>query len=65
MAFYDVNARRRIESPSVDAFIADLVQIYKRHGMSLAHEDGQGAFIVETLKETNIEWLQAAHVDFK
>ena len=48
------------DSPAVDAFLSDLVEVYRRHGMSLAHEDGHGAFIVEPLSEANINWLNEA-----
>jgi hypothetical protein len=43
--------------PEVDAFLADIVEVCKRHKMSLAHEDRHGGFEVEQLSDANINWL--------
>src|ERR1035437_6239624 len=43
-------------------FMEALVDVCKRHGMSLAHEDTQGGFIIEKYNEKNIEWLKHAMV---
>jgi hypothetical protein len=51
--------------PEVDAFIRDIIIVCKKHGMSLAHEDSQGAFIVEDYKADNVEWLEAAIADVR
>lgn len=32
--------------PEVQAFLADLAMVCRKHGLSLAHEDDQGAFLV-------------------
>jgi hypothetical protein len=47
----------------VDEFLEDIVKVYKKHGLSLAHEDGHGSFIVEPYSEKNIEWLNACQFD--
>ncbi len=47
--------------PEVDAFLADIVEVYRKHGLSLSHEDSQGGFEVEPLSEYNIRWLSQAH----
>jgi hypothetical protein len=39
-------------------FIDDIIEISKKHGLSLGHEDHHGAFEVETYDEGNIEWLK-------
>lgn len=49
--------------PDVDAFLEDVIEVCLKHGMSISHEDGHGAFIVENAKETNFAWLRAASVD--
>jgi hypothetical protein len=55
----------RFASDNVDtrAFIDALVEVYKAHGMSLAHEDSQGAFKVENYSESNVAWLRASFDD--
>ncbi|MFK7678754.1 hypothetical protein ACI3ER_11990 [Bacillus sp. Wb] len=45
-------------------FIDDIVKVYEKHNMSIAHEDGHGAFIVEDLEEENIKWLKDAIKQF-
>jgi hypothetical protein len=44
----------------IAAFIEDVVAVEKKHGLSLSHEDGHGAFMVEEHSEGNEEWLKAA-----
>ncbi len=48
-------------SPRARAFLEELVEVSRRHGLSLGHEDGHGAFLVEDLKERNLEWLLQAY----
>lgn len=48
------------QSEKVKEFLSDITSVCKNHGLSISHEDYQGAFIVENYKENNIEWLKAA-----
>jgi len=48
------------ENGKIDAFLNDVVDICKKHGFSLAHEDTHGAFEVHLYDEQNIAWLMAA-----
>jgi hypothetical protein len=41
-----------------EQFVSDLIAVYIKHGMSLAHEDSQGAFIIEPYSEYNVKWLK-------
>ena len=59
--------RRLIEHPSIehksfkaDIFIRDIIEVYKKHGLSLTHEDCEGGFIIDKLSKDNITWLQNA-----
>jgi hypothetical protein len=45
----------------VRIFLDDLVEVYLKHGMSLAHEDSQGAFIVDKFTIENVKWLMEAY----
>jgi hypothetical protein len=51
----------RVENAAVDAFISDLVAVCRKHNMSISHEDGHGAFEIESFSKDNIEWLSEAH----
>ena len=42
------------------AFFNDIVEVYKKHGLSIAHEDYHGEFIIEDLDKHNIDWLRHA-----
>lgn len=50
----------RVENPKIDAFLAEIEQVCKRHRMSIAHEDSHGGFIIEPFDAKNIEWLNEA-----
>lgn len=52
---------RRVDRAAADAFLADLVEVCRKHGLSLAHEDEGGGFIVEPYDEVNVNWLKEAH----
>ena len=43
-------------------FLEELATVCKKYGLSLAHEDSQGAFLVELYDESNIQWLLAAYI---
>lgn len=49
-----------IETPKIDAFLAEIVAICKKHGFSIGHEDRHGAFEVSRLNDNDLEWLVAA-----
>lgn len=46
------------ENKKVDDFLYDVIEISKKHGLSISHEDSQGAFIIEKYSDENIEWIQ-------
>lgn len=48
------------KQPAVEAFIADILEVYKKHGLSIAHEDNHGAFMVEDYYEYNVDWIKQA-----
>lgn len=47
----------------VDAFLDELLKLYKKHGVSLAHEDSQGGFILQEYKISNIDWIRELSVE--
>ena len=46
-----------------EEFLNDIVEVYKKHNLSLAHEDIQGGFIIQDFKEENVVWLKQAYYD--
>lgn len=52
---YDLN-----DYPHVDAFIEEIVAVCEKHGLSIAHEDFHGGFIIEENNASNYDWLRAA-----
>lgn len=48
----------RVRSAAADAFLADVVELERRHGLALSHEDTHGGFVVAELDpEFHIPWL--------
>ncbi len=48
------------ETPAIDAFITEIIEVYKKHGFSISHEDSHGGFLIEKFDMYNVEWLQEA-----
>lgn len=49
-----------VDSPDVDAFLADIERVCRSHGLSIVHEDTQGGFEIEDFSESAMDWLHAA-----
>jgi len=45
------------EKASERSFLEDIVAVYKKHNLSLSHEDKQGGFLVEPYSQSNVDWL--------
>lgn len=39
------------------AFLADVQEVCRRHGLAISHEDAHGSFLVEPLTETHLQWV--------
>jgi hypothetical protein len=48
---------RAVDDQKMKAFLDELVEVSRRHGFSLGHEDQQGAFTVEHFTTYNRDWL--------
>lgn len=53
---------KRINHPQVEAFLAELTEVCRKHNLSLSHEDTQGAFVIEGPNDTNLRWLNDASI---
>jgi len=47
-------------SPKAKAFIEAIVSLESQYGLTLGHEDHEGAFVVHDFNEENVEWLRDA-----
>jgi hypothetical protein len=55
------NGYDHIKAPEIDRFIDEVVEVCRRHGLSISHEDHHGAFEITEISETKIEWLKKCH----
>jgi hypothetical protein len=44
-------------------FIAEIIMLYEKYNLSIAHEDTQGAFIITGYSDENVKWMRDAIVD--
>jgi hypothetical protein len=49
----------------MESFICTIEKICKMYGLSISHEDENGAFIIQEYKDSNIQWLKQAFKDYK
>lgn len=58
---WDEFTREFIETPTeMEAFIEDIVAVFRKHGFSIGHEDGHGGFKIHLLSESNVRWFYGA-----
>lgn len=48
------------ENPKIDKFLDAIILTCKRHGFSISHEDGHGAFIIERYQDNYSKWIHHA-----
>lgn len=53
--------KKRVENPKIDAFLEEVEAVCERHGLSLAHEDGHGAFLVVDYDDGRAGFFEYAH----
>jgi hypothetical protein len=41
-------------------FLNEIETLCRKYDLSIAHEDNQGAFIIQRYKHSNISWLKSA-----
>ena len=64
MKRWDCKKSKEVENLKVDEFINDIIDVYKKHNLSIGHEDDFGSFEIENISDNNIEWIQEAHKSF-
>mgnify|MGYP003590568770 CR=1 FL=1 len=46
-------------------FLDELLQVCKKHGLSLGHEDTQGSFLIHPYNKHDADWLTDAIWEFE
>ena len=46
----------------VDDFVRDILVVCKNHNLSISHEDGHGAFIIERYDPYLADWFNVAQI---
>ena len=63
---WDKIERRFISTPDkMKSFFNDVEKLCRRYDLSIAHEDGNGGFLIEEYSQQNIEWLRDASKNYK
>lgn len=63
MKNWDCTKNEYVEtSKELKRFFKDIENICKKHGFSISHEDGHGAFEIERYKDINIHFLYNANL---
>lgn len=60
---WSTSARNFVHNARIDAFLDEVVAVCRKHGMSISHEDGAGAFVIIPFSENAVAWLEAATDD--
>ncbi len=60
--YWDCNTSQYDTSSKVDEFLKELVELYKKHNLSISHEDKHGNFIIEEYAEENVKWIEDPYV---
>lgn len=47
------------------AFKREVVEVCRKHGISISHQDNHGAFMLEELSEDLIRWFMQARPDVR
>lgn len=65
MKRYQVVEQKDVEDERADKFINELIEICKKHGFSLTHEDCFCNFIIDKLTDDNTKSLNDACIGYK
>lgn len=57
MKRFSIGQLKEIENPAVDAFLLEVLEVSKKHGLSINTEDGNTGFIIEKYHSPNLKWL--------
>jgi len=55
--------RRDVENEKIDSFLAEIISVCIKHGLSIGHEDCHGGFLVREFNHDAAKWLLEASDD--
>ncbi len=62
MERYSIKRGKKVEEENVDKFLQEVVELSKKHGLSISHDDCYGNFVVSKYDHDDIEWILSAQV---
>ena len=66
MKSFDYIKNAYVETPqAIVEFFDEIEAVCRKYELSISHEDGQGAFLIEPFNEDNIKWFREAGIDFR
>lgn len=62
---WDIRNGKFVKTPqNIIDFYNEIDEVCKKYNLSISHEDGHGAFILEEYSKKNIEWLKDSSLYF-
>ena len=59
MKNYNLKTQEFENTPNeIKDFLSDVEKIYKKHNMSISHEDRHGSFVINRFKQEDLEWIK-------
>ena len=60
MKRWNGDLKARVEMPKVDTFLEEVLTVCRKHGMSIAHEDTHGGFVIHPYTDWITDWFRGA-----
>ena len=60
MKRWNTKHNKNLKNEDIDDFLEDIVEVCKRHKLTISHEDAHGAFKIESFNKYNIAWIKNA-----
>ena len=60
LSHYNPDRKTYVKNERIDRFLEEIIDVCKRHDLTLSHENKEGAFEIENFDHQTIEWLKAA-----
>ncbi len=62
MKRWDGRVCKEVQNDLVDKFLLEIIEVCKKHNMSIGHEDEHGGFLIDNYDEGYTAWLEAAAI---
>ncbi len=61
MARWNSKLKKKVTNPLIDTFLLEVIELGKKHQLSISHEDNHGAFKIVSYNKKMEKWLWVAH----